>query len=67
MTPPLHPFRGDQQDLASRIEHTILHPQSTRQEVVTAAQQARDWRVRSLVVKPCYVSAAAELLKDSGV
>jgi len=35
--------------------------------VVTAAQQARDWRVRSLVVKPCYVSAAAELLRDSGV
>ena len=67
MTSALPPFGGNFQDLVSRIEHTVLQPQSGGRDVVTAATQARDWRVRALVVKPCHVSAAADLLRNSGV
>jgi len=67
VTPALPSFRGDPADLAARIEHTILRPESTAEDVVAAARQAREWKVRALVVKPCYVSAAAALLRGTEI
>ncbi len=66
-TAVLPAFRGDPDDLAARIEHTLLRPESTSQDVDAAAQQARAWRVRALVVKPCYVGAAAALLRGTEI
>jgi deoxyribose-phosphate aldolase len=54
-------------ELASHIEHAVLAPQATQEDVAEAACVALRWEVRALVVKPCHVSAATRLLTDSGV
>lgn len=54
-------------ELASHIEHAVLAPQATQEDVTEAARVALRWRVRALVVKPCHVSGATRLLTNSGV
>lgn len=54
-------------ELASHIEHTVLVPQATVQDVEEGARIALRWGVRALVVKPCHVPAAVRLLTGSGV
>lgn len=53
--------------LASRIEHAVLSPQATEDDVAAGARVALRWGVRSLVVKPCHVKAAAQFLAGTRV
>lgn len=48
--------------LARRIEHAVLAPQATEEDVSEGARVALRWGVRALVVKPCHVKTAARLL-----
>ena len=53
--------------LARRIEHSILAPEAGEVEVVSACNMARAIGVRSIVVKPTYVSLARRLLFGTSV
>lgn len=53
--------------LALRIEHAVLAPPATEDDVAAGAQIALRWGVRSLVVKPCHLPAARRLLEGTGV
>src|SRR3989304_3621839 len=54
-------------ELARHIEHSVLAPQATEDDVVDGVRVALRWQVRSLVVKPTHVASAARTLTDSGV
>ncbi|MBI4279528.1 MAG: deoxyribose-phosphate aldolase, partial [Armatimonadetes bacterium] len=54
-------------ELAGRIEHAVLNPQATEEDLADGARLAARWKVRALVVKPCHVAAAARLLAGTGV
>jgi deoxyribose-phosphate aldolase len=54
-------------ELARHIEHAVLSPQATEEDLAAAAGVAIRWDVRALVVKPCHVATAARLLKGTGV
>ncbi|MDR7482291.1 MAG: deoxyribose-phosphate aldolase [Armatimonadota bacterium] len=53
--------------LAKRIEHAVLQPQATAQDVLIGVQTAVRWGVRALVVKPCHVALAARELAETSV
>jgi len=57
----------DAASLARRIEHAVLAPDATEQDLAHHAEIALRWGVRALVVKPSHVAAAARLLAGSPV
>jgi deoxyribose-phosphate aldolase len=54
-------------ELAGRIDHAVLKPNSTERDVVDACVIARRERIASVCVKPFYVGKTAKLLDGSGV
>ncbi|HXF82382.1 MAG TPA: deoxyribose-phosphate aldolase [bacterium] len=54
-------------DLARHLEHAVLAPQATAQDVAEGVRTATRWGVRALVVKPCHVALAARQLAGTGV
>jgi deoxyribose-phosphate aldolase len=54
-------------ELAKMIDHSILHPTLTDEDLRKECEVARKYRVASVCVKPYAVPLAVELLKDSGV
>ena len=55
------------EDLASLIDHTILKPDATEQDVKKVCMEARDYKFKSVCVNTHYVSFVSSLLKGSGV
>ena len=55
------------QEVASTIDHAVLKPNMTEQDVREDAQMCIDRGVASMCVRPCDVKLTAELLKDSPV
>jgi deoxyribose-phosphate aldolase len=53
--------------LAKTIDHSLLKPELTREDVVAGCELARRYDVASVCVKPCDVSLAVEQLKGSNV
>ena len=54
-------------DLARYIDHTILKPQATEEQVRTLCAEALEFNFRSVCVNPTWVSLAASLLRGSEV
>lgn len=54
-------------NIASYIDHTLLKPLATRQEIAQLCEEARKLRFMAVCVPPCYVAYAKELLKDTVV
>ncbi len=54
-------------DLASMIDHTLLKPEATKQQIETLCTEAKKYRFASVCINPCYVPLCAQLLKDSSV
>jgi deoxyribose-phosphate aldolase len=54
-------------DLARYIDHTLLKPDSTEEQVRNLCTEARDYNFRSVCVNPTWVPLAAELLRGSDV
>ena len=54
-------------ELAQRIDHTLLGPAATRDDVAKLCEEAIQFVVASVCVNPCHVSMVRDLLKDSGV
>ncbi len=53
------------EQLAKTIDHSLLQPQLTEEEVVAGCELAARYRVASVCVKPCHVKLAARLLAES--
>src|SRR2546426_2075522 len=55
------------EQLARMIDHSLLHPTMTDQELEEGCKLAAKYQVASVCIKPYAVKRAAELLKGSGV
>jgi deoxyribose-phosphate aldolase len=55
------------EQLAKMIDHSLLHPTMTDQELDEGCRLAARYGVASVCIKPYAVKRAAKLLKDSGV
>jgi deoxyribose-phosphate aldolase len=55
------------EQLAKMIDHSLLHPTMTDQELVDGCKLAATYGVASVCIKPYAVKRAAELLRSSGV
>ncbi len=53
--------------MAQYIDHTLLKPEASQEEIAQLCFEARKYRFASVVVNPSYVKLAAQLLKDSGI
>lgn len=54
-------------DLARRIDHTILKPEAMAPEVHKVVAEAMQYRFASVCVAPAWVGKVSEMLKGSGV
>jgi len=54
-------------DLARYIDHTLLKPDATEEQVRTLCAEAREYNFRSVCINPTWVSLAAKLLRGSEV
>lgn len=57
----------DSDGLASLIDHTLLKPDATREEVEQLCREAGQFCFASVCVNPNWVALCRELLRDSGV
>ncbi|NLD50287.1 MAG: deoxyribose-phosphate aldolase [Clostridiaceae bacterium] len=57
----------DKKTIASMIDHAVLKPDATDEELRIECELASKYGVATVCVKPCHVSAASVLLKNSGV
>ncbi len=55
------------EQLAKTIDHSLLRPELTREDVIAGCALARKYSVASVCVKPCHVRLAAEQLKGCDV
>lgn len=53
--------------IAKTIDHSLLKPEMTEQEVAAGCELAKQYGVASVCVRPCDVPLAAKLLASSGV
>ncbi len=53
--------------LAKVIDHSLLRPELTEQDVIDGCKLAARYHTATVCVKPCHVRLAAEILKDSDV
>lgn len=54
-------------DVAKTIDHTILHPFATREDVLKIAREGLEFQTASVCVQPIWVADVAEVLKGSNV
>ncbi len=54
-------------DIARCIDHTILKPDATDEDIIKLCSEAREYRFASVCISPSYVQLAAEQLRDSDV
>lgn len=53
--------------MASYIDHTLLKPEATREQIVTLCREALKYNFYSVCINPSYVKMAVELLRNSDV
>ncbi len=54
----------DPKDIARWIDHTLLKPEATTQQIVQLCNEAREYHFASVCINPWYVRLAADLLSD---
>ncbi|NCB38622.1 MAG: deoxyribose-phosphate aldolase [Erysipelotrichia bacterium] len=54
-------------ELAHYIDHTLLKPNATREEVIKLCEEAREYKFASVCVNPSNVALSAKLLEGSPV
>ncbi|PKL76489.1 MAG: deoxyribose-phosphate aldolase [Candidatus Melainabacteria bacterium HGW-Melainabacteria-1] len=54
-------------DIAGMIDHTLLKPEATEDQVSKLCAEAAEYHFASVCINPGYVPLAAKLLKGSGV
>ena len=53
--------------LASSIDHTLLKPDASREQILTVCSEAVEYSFKSVCVNPVWVSTVRTAVKDSGV
>ena len=54
-------------NVAGMIDHTLLKPEATPDEIKKLCKEAKDYSFASVCINPCYVSVCSELLRSSSV
>ncbi|MCA1056194.1 deoxyribose-phosphate aldolase [Rossellomorea aquimaris] len=54
-------------NIASMIDHTLLKPESTKEQVEVLCQEAKEFKFASVCVNPTWVNYSSELLKGTEV
>ncbi|MFH1011648.1 MAG: deoxyribose-phosphate aldolase [bacterium] len=54
-------------DIAHYIDHTLLRPEASEEQIAKLCQEAKDFGFATVCVNPTYVPLAAKLLRDSPV
>ncbi|WP_035444944.1 deoxyribose-phosphate aldolase [Bacillus sp. UNC41MFS5] len=54
-------------NIAAMIDHTLLKPEATKQQIEALCHEAKEYKFASVCVNPTWVSTAKELLQGSGV
>ena len=54
-------------ELAGIIDHTLLKPEATVEQILNLCREAMDYQFKSVCINPCWVPLAAQFLKNSGV
>lgn len=49
------------------IDHTLLKPEATKQDIINLCNQAKEYDFATICVNTCWTSFCKELLKDSNV
>lgn len=55
------------QNIARMIDHTLLKPDSTGEDILKLCREAAEYGFKAVCVNPCWVSTAARALAGSGV
>jgi deoxyribose-phosphate aldolase len=63
----LHASGGPAGDAARMIDHTLLKPDATREEIETLCREAQQFRFATVCVNPTWVALAASMLRPHGV
>jgi deoxyribose-phosphate aldolase len=63
----LHASGGGAGSVASMIDHTLLKPDATRDDIETLCREAAEFRFATVCVNPTWVALCARLLRGSGV
>jgi deoxyribose-phosphate aldolase len=63
----LHAAGGAPQGVASMIDHTLLKPDATRQNIEELCREAAQFKFATVCVNPVWVALAARLLTGTGV
>ncbi len=58
---------GIETDLARMIDHTLLKPDATIDEITKLCHEAKKYNFASVCINPSYVSRCAKLLRDTSV
>jgi deoxyribose-phosphate aldolase len=58
---------GIETDLAKMIDHTLLKPEATKDQITKLCAEAKKYNFASVCINPCYVSLCAKLLRDTSV
>ncbi len=53
--------------IASYIDHTLLKPEATREQIITLCHEAMKYKFYSVCINPSYVKTAVDQLKGSDV
>gem|GEM_PF-42731 len=54
-------------DIAKMIDHSLLRPEMTKEQVIEGCKLAKEYDVATVCVKPCDVAVAREVLKGTDV
>ncbi len=63
----LHAAGGAASDVANMIDHTLLKPDASRQEIDTLCREAAEYHFASVCVNPTWVATCAERLRGTSV
>lgn len=58
---------GSSKNLAAFIDHTLLKPDATAEQIKKLCMEAAEYKFASVCVNTCYVPLAAQMLAGSGV
>ena len=53
--------------LAQYLEHTLLKPEATVQDIIKLCGEATEYKLQAVCINPCYVALARHLLSGTGV
>ncbi|RBW68967.1 deoxyribose-phosphate aldolase [Bacillus taeanensis] len=55
------------ENVAKMIDHTLLKPEVTKEQIITLSEEAKEYNFASVCVNPTWVKTAYDVLKDTDV